>query len=211
MRGWQRQGAIAEHVPAAAAPQSGARRRRRARRLHLGRARPPARGRDARNRLDQRHQRRRGQRRGAGGGARRGRPRRRARQAARGVGSRGQGRRARSPAPQSRGSPASAAPTRWRRWRACSRPTTSIRWASIPSASCSKRTSISPLLRTTAGPELLIAATDVSTGRPRLFRRREMTVESGAGLGLPADPAPRRRHRRPGLLGRRLLAPIPIS
>ena len=34
------------------------------------------------------------------------------------------------------------------------------------------------LLRTTPGPELLIAATDVSTGRPRLFRRREIAVES---------------------------------
>ena len=34
------------------------------------------------------------------------------------------------------------------------------------------------LLRTTPGPELLIAATDVTTGRPRLFRRREITVES---------------------------------
>lgn len=34
------------------------------------------------------------------------------------------------------------------------------------------------LLRTSEGPELLIAATDVSTGRPRLFRRREMTVQA---------------------------------
>ena len=34
------------------------------------------------------------------------------------------------------------------------------------------------LLRTTPGPELLIAATDVATGRPRLFRRREITVQS---------------------------------
>ncbi len=33
-------------------------------------------------------------------------------------------------------------------------------------------------LRTTNGPELLIAATDVTTGRARLFRRREITVES---------------------------------
>ena len=33
------------------------------------------------------------------------------------------------------------------------------------------------LLRTSPGPELLIAATDVATGRPRLFRRRELTVE----------------------------------
>ena len=32
------------------------------------------------------------------------------------------------------------------------------------------------LLRTTPGPELLIAATDVATGLPRLFRRREMSV-----------------------------------
>jgi NTE family protein len=34
------------------------------------------------------------------------------------------------------------------------------------------------LLRTTPGAELLIAATDVATGRPRLFRRREITVDS---------------------------------
>ena len=33
------------------------------------------------------------------------------------------------------------------------------------------------LLRTQPGPELLIAATDVATGRPRLFRRRELIVE----------------------------------
>jgi NTE family protein len=33
------------------------------------------------------------------------------------------------------------------------------------------------LLRTCPGPELLVAATDVATGRPRLFRRREMTVQ----------------------------------
>jgi NTE family protein len=33
-------------------------------------------------------------------------------------------------------------------------------------------------LRAGRGPELLIAATDVATGRPRLFRRREMTVQA---------------------------------
>ncbi|MGE3065597.1 MAG: patatin-like phospholipase family protein [Hyphomicrobiaceae bacterium] len=33
-------------------------------------------------------------------------------------------------------------------------------------------------LRGKPGPELLIAATDVATGRPRLFRRREITVEA---------------------------------
>jgi NTE family protein len=33
-------------------------------------------------------------------------------------------------------------------------------------------------LRSTHGPELLIAATDVATGRPRLFRRAEISVES---------------------------------
>ena len=32
-------------------------------------------------------------------------------------------------------------------------------------------------IRATRGPELLIAATDVATGRPRLFRRHEMRVE----------------------------------
>jgi NTE family protein len=34
------------------------------------------------------------------------------------------------------------------------------------------------LLRTSPGPELLIAATHAGTGRPHLFRRRELTVES---------------------------------
>jgi NTE family protein len=34
------------------------------------------------------------------------------------------------------------------------------------------------VLRETEGPELLIAATDVETGRPRLFRRREISVEA---------------------------------
>ena len=33
-------------------------------------------------------------------------------------------------------------------------------------------------LRASAGPELLIAATDVATGRPHLFRRRDLTVHS---------------------------------
>jgi NTE family protein len=33
-------------------------------------------------------------------------------------------------------------------------------------------------LRKTSGPELLIAATALTTGRPRLFRRREVTVEA---------------------------------
>jgi NTE family protein len=35
-----------------------------------------------------------------------------------------------------------------------------------------------PLLRTTPGPELLIAATDVVTGQSRLFRRKELTIEA---------------------------------
>ena len=34
------------------------------------------------------------------------------------------------------------------------------------------------LLRTTKGPELLIAATDIASGRARLFRRAELTVEA---------------------------------
>jgi NTE family protein len=33
-------------------------------------------------------------------------------------------------------------------------------------------------LRASGGPELLIAATDVTTGRPRLFRRQEISVEA---------------------------------
>jgi NTE family protein len=43
------------------------------------------------------------------------------------------------------------------------------------------------VLRTTDGPELLIAATEVGTGRPRLFRRFEITVEAVlASACLPA-------------------------
>lgn len=34
------------------------------------------------------------------------------------------------------------------------------------------------ILRTHPGPELLIAATDVATGRPRFFRRKEMSVQA---------------------------------
>ena len=42
-------------------------------------------------------------------------------------------------------------------------------------------------LRATPGPELLIAATDVTTGRARLFRRRELTVQAVlASACLPA-------------------------
>ena len=67
------------------------------------------------------------------------------------------------------------------------------------------------LLRTTPGPELLIAATDVATGRPRLFRRREITVRVGAGLGLPAHPAPRRDHRRAAPTGTAASRPTPTS
>jgi NTE family protein len=33
-------------------------------------------------------------------------------------------------------------------------------------------------LRTSRGPELLVAATDVASGRPRLFRRKEISVEA---------------------------------
>ena len=156
-------------------------------------------------RLDQRHQRRRRQCRGAGRGPGRGRPRRRARQAAGGVGGGGQGRRARPGAPQSAGSPASAARTRWRRWRRCSRPTTSIRWASTPSASCSRTHVDFARLRGTPRPG--------AAGRGH--RRDDRPAppvpphgdhgRGGAGLGLPADAASCRDHRRPGLLGRRLL------
>jgi len=35
-----------------------------------------------------------------------------------------------------------------------------------------------PKLRTSRGSELLVAATDVATGRPRLFRRKEISVEA---------------------------------
>ena len=143
---------VVAFLPATAAPQSGARGRRRAWRLHLGRARSPARGRDARDRLDQRHQRRRRQCRGAGRGLGRGRPGRRARQAEGGVGGGGQGRRARSAAQQSLARGHQPLQRDGAGGDACSRPTTSIRWASIPSASCSRRTSISRCCARPAGP-----------------------------------------------------------
>ena len=88
----------------------------------------------------------------AGRGPRRRRPRRRARQARGRVGGGGQGRRARSAAQQSLARRHQPLAARWRRWRACSRPTTSIRWASIPSASCSRRTSISRCCAPAPGP-----------------------------------------------------------
>ena len=105
-------------------------------------------------------------------------PRRRARQAAGGVGGGGQGRRARSAAPQSAGSPASAARTPWRRWRSLFSPYDFNPLGFDPFRKLLEAHIDFALLRTSAGPELLIAATDVATGRPRLFRRREITVQS---------------------------------
>ena len=67
------------------------------------------------------------------------------------------------------------------------------------------RTSTSRLLRTTPGPELLIAATDVTTGRPAPVPAPRDHGGVRARLCLPADHPSCRDHRRPGLLGRRLL------
>ena len=102
----------------------------------------------------------------------------RARQAARGVGGGGQGRRSRSAAQQSAGWPASAARRRWRRWRRLFSPYDFNPLGFDPFRKLLEAHIDFALLRTTPGPELLIAATDVATGRPRLFRRREITVQS---------------------------------
>ena len=101
--------------------------------------------------------------------------------------------------------------TRWPRWRALFSPYDFNPLGFDPFRKLLEAHIDFALLRTSPGPELLIAATDVATGRPRLFRRREITVRVGAGLGLPAHHPSRRRHRRARLLGRRLLAPTPIS
>ena len=52
--------------------------------------------------------------------------------------------------------------------------------------------------------KLFITATNVHTGRGRIFRNKEITPGGPARLGLPADPVPGDRDRRRTLLGRRL-------
>ena len=65
------------------------------------------------------------------------------------------------------------------------------------------------LLRTSPGPELLIAATDVATGRAHLFRRREITVQSVlASACLPTIHHAVRSTGRP--TGTAASPPIPI-
>ena len=59
--------------------------------------------------------------------------------------------------------------------------------------------------RLAAGPvKLFITATNVRTGRGRVFRNHEITAGRAARLGLPADDVPGGRDRRRALLGRRL-------
>ncbi len=67
------------------------------------------------------------------------------------------------------------------------------------------------LIRSKSPVDLLIAATHVATGRARLFRRDEITIDAGARVGVSAGDASCRRDRRCGLLGWRLFRQPPIS
>ena len=142
--------------------------------------------------------------------ARRGRARRRrqergARQAAQRLGGRAQGRRARSAAPQSVSLWSQRARRRWRRWRACGRPTTSIRSASIRCAGCSPTAIDFEKLRN----ELADRAADRGDrGGDRALAHLPPPRADGRGgarLRVPADAASCGRDRRRRLLGRRLL------
>ena len=55
------------------------------------------------------------------------------------------------------------------------------------------------------------SATNVRTGRPRIFGPGEVAVDARDGLGLPAADVPGGRDRRRGLLGRRLSPATPRS
>ena len=57
-------------------------------------------------------------------------------------------------------------------------------------------------LRETEGLNLFISATNVRSGRVRVFRAREHHRRRGDGVGLPAAPVPGGRDRRRALLGR---------
>ena len=52
--------------------------------------------------------------------------------------------------------------------------------------------------------QIFIAATNVQTGRLHIFPHDKISAEVGDGLGLPAGGVPRGRDRRRALLGRRL-------
>ena len=59
-------------------------------------------------------------------------------------------------------------------------------------------------LRTTSDLQLFISATNVQTGRVRIFSRDKITARSIDGVGLSAAVVPRGRDRRRAVLGRRL-------
>ena len=63
-------------------------------------------------------------------------------------------------------------------------------------------------LRASRGPELLIAATDVATGTAAAVPAQGDLGGGGAGLGLPADAASRRDHRRARPTGTAASRPI---
>ena len=66
-------------------------------------------------------------------------------------------------------------------------------------------------LRASPGPELLIAATDVATGLPRLFRRREMTVRVRAAPRPACPPSTTPSPSTGTPTGTAASRPIPIS
>ena len=59
-------------------------------------------------------------------------------------------------------------------------------------------------LRAFSDLQIFISATNVQTGRVRIFSAREDYRRGGDGVGLSADAVPCRRDRRRALLGRRL-------
>ena len=167
-------------------------RRRRAWRLHLGRARSSSRGRPAGDRRHFRHVGRRGQRGDAGRRACAAAARRRrtngwpisgARRASAAICRRCSARSWSGCFPSRReGTPAFRPGSAWSR---IFRPTTSIRSTSIRSRICSSALSIS----TRCAPpraQIFISATNVQTGRLHIFPREKISRRSGDGVGLSA-------------------------
>ena len=181
--------------------------RRRARRLHVGRARRAPRGRAPRHRGDHRRERRRHERGRARRGLARGRRRRRPR-AARDFWRRVSLDGALSPVQRGlfdRSSAAGAEHALDRHAGAhASAPTRPIRSTSTRCATRSPSSSISSRCAPATEVQVFIAATNVWTGKVDVFDGDELTRRPPDGLGLPADAVPGGRDRRRALLGRRL-------
>ena len=188
--------------------------RRRAWRLHLGRARPPAGGRAHRDRGHQRHQRRRHERRGAGRGYGRGRAAEGARSSSP---SSGAGRR-RGAASSNR--LATAGPS-WRRpggldqtaaaiamfgWMTQIALALPVQSAQHQSAArhAAARQSISTRCSSCDCTAPVHLRHQRAHRQDASLHRRRGHGRCGAGLGLPADRVPGGRDRRRSLLGRRL-------